>query len=103
MRICMQRLSITEFKENYSNDCTDYWYNSKYLHLNLQKRTKYEDRKATKKQQPNFKISGLESQKATIQQTMDLVTKKIDFFAFGDFILVYSSVVLHNVKFLSFL
>ena len=61
MRICMEGLSITEFKENYSNDCADYCFNSKSPHLNQQKRKIYDDRKATKKQQPNFKISDLES------------------------------------------
>ena len=61
MRICMKGLLINKFKENYSNDCADYWYNSRSWSLNQQKRKKYEDRKAT------------------IQQAMDLVTKKIDF------------------------
>ena len=51
MRIPMQGLLITEFKEN----------NSKSWHLNQQKRKKFQDRKVTKKQQPNFKISDLES------------------------------------------
>ena len=32
-------------------------YNSKSQCLNQEKRKKYKDRKATKKQQPNFKIS----------------------------------------------
>ena len=27
MRIRMKGLSTAEFKENYSNDCIDYWYN----------------------------------------------------------------------------
>ena len=65
IRIHMKGLSTTEFKENYSNDCLDYWYNSKSQHLNQQKREKFEDRKATKKQQPNFKISNRESNYTT--------------------------------------
>ena len=55
MRIPMPGLSITEFKEN----------NSKSWHLNQQKRKKFEDRKVTKKQQLNFKISNLESHYTT--------------------------------------
>ena len=65
IRIRMKGLSITEFKENNSNDCVDYWYNSRSWHFNQQKRKKYEDRNATKKQQPNFKISDLESDYTT--------------------------------------
>ena len=60
MRIRMKVLSITQFKENYLNDCVDYWYNSKSWCLNQQKRQKYKYRKATKKQRPNFKISDLD-------------------------------------------
>ena len=56
VRICMKGLLITQFKKNYLNDCVDYWYNSKSWCLNQLKRKKYKDRKATKKQQPNFKI-----------------------------------------------
>ena len=48
--ILMKGLSITVFQENYSNDCVDYWYNSRSQRLNQQKRKNYEDRKATKKQ-----------------------------------------------------
>ena len=57
----MKGLSITKFKENYLNDCVDYWYNSKSWHLNQEKRKKYEDREATNKQRPNLNISDLES------------------------------------------
>ena len=61
MRIRMKGLSITEFKENYSNDCINYWYSSRSRRLNQQKKKKYKDRKATKRHRPSFKISGLES------------------------------------------
>ena len=61
MRIPMQGLSITEFKEN----------NSKSWHLNHQKRKKFQDRKVTKKQQPNFKISDLKSHYTTINGSSD--------------------------------
>ena len=61
MIIFMKGLSITKFKENYLNDCIDYWYNSKSWHLNQEKRKKYEDREATNKQRPNLNISDLES------------------------------------------
>ena len=71
MRICMKGLLITEFKENYLNDCDDYWYNSKSWRLSQQKRKKYEDRKGTKKQWPNFKISDLESNYTTIDGSSD--------------------------------
>ena len=71
MRICMKVLSITPFKENYLNDCVDYWYNSKSQCLNQQKRKKYKDRKATKKQWPNFKISDLESNYTTVDGSSD--------------------------------
>ena len=38
IRIRMNGLSINEFKENYSNNCIEYWYNSKSRQLNQQKR-----------------------------------------------------------------
>ena len=65
IRIRMKGLSIIEFKENYSNDCVDYWYNSMSLRFNQQKREKFGERKATMKQRPNFKISDLESEYIT--------------------------------------
>ena len=71
MRICMKGLLINKFKENYSNDCADYWYNSRSWSLNQQKRKKYEDRKATKKQQPNFKVTDLESYYTTSNGSSD--------------------------------
>ena len=77
MRIRAKGLSITEFKENYSSDCVDYWYNSKSRRLNQRKKKKYEYRKATKKQQLNFKISDLESDYTTTDGSSD---EEIDFF-----------------------
>ena len=71
MRIRMNCLSITEFKENYSNNCINYWYNSKFRHINEQKRKQYQDRKATKKQLPKFKISDLESDYTTTDESSD--------------------------------
>ena len=71
MRIHMKELSLTGFKENYSSDCVNYWYNSRSHRLNQQKRKKYEDRKATKKQRPNFKISDLESDYTTTAGSSD--------------------------------
>ena len=100
MRICMKGLLITKFKENYSNDCADYWYNSRSWSLNQQKRKKYKDRKVTKKQQPNFKVSDLESYYTTSDGSSD---KENWLFVLSDSSLVYSSVVLYNIKFLSFL
>ena len=71
MRIHMKELSLTGFKENYSSDCVNYWYNSRSRRLNQQKRKKYEDRKATKKRRPNFKISDLESDYTTTVGSSD--------------------------------
>ena len=96
----MKGLLINKFKENYSNDCADYWYNSRSWSLNQQKRKKYEDRKATKKQQPNFKVTDLESYYTTSNGSSD---KENWLFVISDSSLVYSSVVLYNIKFLSFL
>ena len=90
MRILMQGLLITEFKEN----------NSKSWHLNQQKRKKFEDRKVTKKQQPNFKISNLQSHYTTTNGSSD---KEDWLFVFGTSILVYSSVVLYNTMFFFFI
>ena len=66
--------------------------------LNQHKRKNYEDRKATKKQRPSFKISDLESDYTTTDGSSD---EEDWLFAFSDSILVYSSVALYNVKFLS--
>ena len=65
MSIHMKGLSITEFKQNYLYDSIKYWYNSKSRCLNQQKRKKCKDKKVTKKQQPNFKISDLVSNYTT--------------------------------------
>ena len=65
MIICMKGLSINKFKENCLYDCVDYWYNSKPGRINQKKRKKYEDRKVTKKQRPNFKIGDVESDYTT--------------------------------------
>ena len=67
----MKGLSITKFQENYLNDCVDCWCNSKSWHLNQQKRKRYKDRKATRKQGSNFKISDLENNYTTTDGSSD--------------------------------
>ena len=71
MRIRMKGLLITKFKENCSNDWVDYWYNYKSWHLNQQKRKKH-----LRSSDQTLRLVTL---KATIQQLMDLVIKKIEF------------------------
>ena len=77
IRIRMKGLSITEFQENYSNDCFDYRYNSRYLgpSTNRKERTT----RIGQQLKSSDQTLRLVTMKATIQQPMDLVTKKIDF------------------------
>ena len=80
MRIRMKGLLISEFKENYSNGCVDYWYNSRSRLLNQQKRKNTRIGEQLRSSDQTLRLVTL---KATIQQPMDLVTKKIEFLHLG--------------------
>ena len=99
LRIRTKGLSITGLKRKLLKWLRWSLDNSMSRRLNQHKRKNYEERKATKKQRPNFKISDLKSDYTTTDGSSD---EEDWLFAFSDSSLVYSSVVLHNVKFLSF-
>ena len=61
MRICMKDLSITNFDKDYLSQCVSHWYGSKACGIGQKNQKKYNTRKTKKKQRPNFKINGLDS------------------------------------------